>query len=64
MYLVDSLLVSLFVQQLRAPGLLQSVRVFLRLLQLDHPPPERLPPGYFGEQLLVLHEVRLDGLNL
>ena len=63
-HLVDSLLVSLLVQQLRALGLLQSVGVFLRLLQLDHPPPERLPSGDFGEQGLVLNKVCLDGLNL
>ena len=63
-HLVDSLLVSLLVQQLRALGLLQSVGVLLRLLQLDHPPPERLPSGNLGKQGLVLHEVCLDGLNL
>ena len=41
--LVDPLLVPLLVQQLRALRLLQTVGVLLRLLQLDHPPPQRLP---------------------
>ena len=63
-YLVYSLLVALLVQQLRALGLLQSVGVLLRLLQLDHPPPERLSSRDLGEQSLVVHEIRLDGLNL